>query len=110
MFALGFGLFGSWDEWQYYPIIGFGIWAFLVTIAYFVIKSPTISWIDAGFYWSWSMFIGITTGMLSVLIVILDYSDLWPIYPIAGTLGFAALFTTFKFTLKKSYVNEKLKE
>ena len=29
MIALGFGLFGSWEEWQYYPIIGFGIWALL---------------------------------------------------------------------------------
>lgn len=110
MIALGFGLFSSWDEWQYYPIIGFGIWALLSVIAYLVLRPTTISWIDSLFYWSWSMFIGITTSMLSVLIALLDYSDLWPIYPIAGTLGLAALFTTLKFTWKKSNVNEKLKE
>ncbi|MCG3220729.1 MAG: hypothetical protein H7641_05055 [Candidatus Heimdallarchaeota archaeon] len=110
MIALGFGLFGNWEEWQYYPIIGFGIWAFLVTIAYFIIKTPTISWIDAGFYWSWSMFIGITTSMLSVFIVLLNYAQLWPFYPIAGTLGFAILFTTLRVFMENSTVSKELKE
>ena len=110
MIALAYGPLRMWEDWQPYPIMGIGIWAGLITIAYFAIRSSSISWIDAGFYWSWSMFIGITTSMLSVFIVLLDYTNLWPIYPIAGTLGFAALFTTLKFTLKKSNVNEKLKE
>lgn len=50
MIVLGFGLFGSWEEWQYYPIIGFGIWALLSVIVYIIMKAPTISWIDSVFY------------------------------------------------------------
>lgn len=72
-------------------------------------KTPTISWIDSAFYLSWSMFIGITTSMLSVFIVLLNYGDIWPFYPIAGTLGFAALFTTLKLLMRNSTVGEKLK-
>ncbi|MCK4844543.1 MAG: hypothetical protein KAS95_02610 [Candidatus Heimdallarchaeota archaeon] len=104
MIALGLGLFGSWEEWQYYPIIGFGIWAILSIVAYLVVKTPTISWIDSLFYWSWSMFIGITTSMLSVYIVLLNYEDIWPFYPIAGTLALATLFTTLKLFMRNSKV------
>ncbi len=107
MIALGFGLFGSWEEWQNYPMIGFGIWAILSKVAHLVIKTPAISWIDSLFYWSWSMFIGITTSMLSVYIVLLGSGDIWSFYSIAGTLGFAALITTLKFTLRNSNIKEK---
>jgi len=76
MMTLGFGLFGSWEEWQYYPIIGFGFWAILSVSAYLVLKTPTISWLDSLFYWSWSMYIGIATSMLGVFFVLLDNREL----------------------------------
>ncbi|MBA7515869.1 hypothetical protein ES705_07914 [subsurface metagenome] len=104
MISLGFGLFGSWEEWQYYPIIGFGIWALLSVIVYLIMKTPIISWIDSVFYWSWFMFIGITTSMLSVFIVLLNYEDIWPFYPMAGTLALATLFTTLKLFMRNSKV------
>lgn len=107
MIALGFGLFGIWEEWQYYPIVGFGIWTILSIVAYLVMKTPTISWIDSLFYWSWSMFIGITTSMLIVYIRLLENIYIWPFYPIAGMLGFVTLITTLKFTLKNSNIREK---
>ncbi len=106
MIALGFGLFGSWEEWQYYPIIGFGFWAILSVSAYLVMKTPSISWLDSLFYWSWSMYIGIATSMLGVFFVLLDNRELWPFYPTVGTFVFAALITTLKFTLKNSNIKE----
>ena len=100
MFALGFGLFietGGWENWQIYPIIGTSIWSGLVIIAYFVLKEPTISWIDSLFYWGWSMFIGISISMLSVYFTLLDIKQLWPFIVIAGTIGLASLFSVLKF-------------
>jgi len=67
-------------------------------------KTPTISWIDSVFYWSWFTFIGITTSMLSVYILLLNYVDIWPFYPIAGTLALATLFTTLKLFMRNSEV------
>ncbi|MHA1419067.1 MAG: hypothetical protein ACTSVO_01690 [Candidatus Heimdallarchaeaceae archaeon] len=107
MIALGFGLFGNWEEWLYYPILGFGLWAFLSIVAYLIMKTPTTSWIDSLFYWSWSMFIGITTSMLCFYIVLINYTNIWPFYPIAGTFGFAALITTLKFALKNTNMEDK---
>ncbi len=100
MFALGFGLFietGGWEDFQIYPIIGTSIWSGLVIIAYFVLKEPTISWIDSLFYWGWSMFIGIGTSMLLVYFILLDVGQLWPFIVIAGTVGLASLFSVLKF-------------
>ncbi|MHA1954301.1 MAG: hypothetical protein ACW96U_10185, partial [Candidatus Heimdallarchaeaceae archaeon] len=67
----------------------------------------TISWIDSFFYWGWSMFLGIGASMLFVYFTLLEYNQLWPFIVIAGTLGFATLFTTLKFTMRNSKVNEK---
>ncbi|MCG3227596.1 MAG: hypothetical protein H7645_11820 [Candidatus Heimdallarchaeota archaeon] len=107
MFALGFGLFFHWEEWQIYPIIGTGLWSGLAIIVYFGLQKPTISWIDSLFYWGWSMFLGIGTSMLFVYFTLLEYRQLWPFFIIAGTLGFAALFTSLKFTLRNRIVIEK---
>ena len=101
MIALAYGPFGMWEDWQPYPILGTGIWIGILTIIYFVIRTPTISWIDAGFYWSWTMFVGITTSMLSVYIVLINFAFLWPFFPIIGTFSVAALFTLLKFLVGK---------
>ncbi len=53
------------------------------------------------------MFIGITTSMLGVYFVLLSYGDIWSIYPITGTLGVAALFTTLKFALQNPNIKKK---
>ncbi|NPD88616.1 MAG: hypothetical protein HGN29_07820 [Asgard group archaeon] len=107
MLALGFGLFFNWEEWQIYPIIGIGMWSGFAIIAYFGLKKPTITWIDSLFYWGWSMFLGISTSMLFVYFNLLEYRELWPFFIIAGTLGFAALFTSLKLTMRNSVANEK---
>ena len=107
MIALGFGLFFLWENWQIYPIIGFGIWSGFIIIAYFGLREPTISWIDSLFYWGWSMFLGISTSMLFVYFTLLEYHQLWPFFIIAGTLGFAALFTSLKFVMKNPVMKEE---
>jgi len=99
MITLGFGLFietGGWEDWQIYPILGTSIWSGLVIITYFVLKEPTISWIDSLFYWGWSMFIGIAISMLLVYFILLDVRKLWPFIVIAGTVGVATLFSVLK--------------
>jgi hypothetical protein len=107
MITLGFGLFGNWENWQIYPIIGTGLWSGFSLIVYFMIKKPTITWLDSLFYWSWTLFLGIGTSMLFVYFALLEYMELWPFFVIAGTLGFSALFTSLKFVMKNSTTNEK---
>ena len=111
MIAMGFGLFtptGGWEDWQIYPIIGTGIWSILLIVVYFSLKESTISWIDALFYFGWSMFIGITISMLCVTFILLTTFNWWPIGVIIATLGFALFFTILKFTVSKPILTEKL--
>jgi hypothetical protein len=79
-----------------------------MVFVYLALKTPTISWLDSLFYWSWSMYIGIATSMLCVFFILLDNRELWPLYPSIGTFVFAVLITIQKFTLKN--LNKKIVE
>ena len=109
MLALGFGLFqySGWEDWQIYPIIGTGIWSILLIVAYFSLKESTISWIDALFYFGWSMFIGIGISMISLFFILVKTTELWPLFVFIAAFGFAAFFTILKYTIKKPAIVEK---
>ena len=109
MLALGFGLFqySGWEDWQIYPIIGTGIWSALIIVAYFGLKKPTISWIDALFYFGWSMCIGIGISMVSLFFNLLRTEKFWPLFVFIKTFGFETFFTILKYTIKRPIFVEK---
>ncbi len=100
MIALAFAFFDGWEAWQTYPVLGTGLWTALMIVAYLRLKSLSVSLLDALFYWTWSLFIGIGVSMAGVFFILLNREQLWPFYPIVGTLSAALLVTALKASLQ----------
>ena len=100
MFALACPLFGMWEDWQAYPILGTGLWTGLMVVATFLLRSRSISCLDALSSWAWSMCIGTSVSMLGVFFVLDRQEHGWPFYPIVGTLCFALLITVLRMSLQ----------
>ncbi len=93
MIFLGLSIFEMWEDWQVYPIIGFGIWTGLLYILYLTPKGMNMLLRQVMFYWSWFLFIGISTSMILVYFLLLEIKEIWPLYPTLITLGGAILAT-----------------
>jgi len=106
MIFLGISIFERWEDWQVYPIIGFGIWTGLLYILYLSPKGMNMQLRKVMFYWSWFLFIGISTSMILVYFLLLEIKEIWPLYPFLVTLGcsfLATILMIIKEDISKDY-------
>ena len=92
---LALSLFHGWyARFQQYPIIGVGIWTFLMFTLYLSPNGQRMPLFKVFFYWSWFLFIGIGVSMvLTYVYALASDPRIWPLYPTVSTFGLA-LFAT----------------